>query len=120
MDKSSPLSIAKKWLDAFNAHDLEKLLTLYDEHVVHYSPKLKTRKPGSNGMVRGKSALKEWWQDAFDRLPGLVYEEKSLTADDDKVFMEYTRVVPGEADMMVAEILEIKNGLIVASRVYHG
>jgi hypothetical protein len=34
--------------------------------------------------------------------------------------MEYIRKVDGEDDMLVAEILEVKNGLIVASRVYHG
>jgi hypothetical protein len=34
--------------------------------------------------------------------------------------MEYTRIVPGEPEMNVAEVLEIENGLIVRSRVYHG
>ena len=34
--------------------------------------------------------------------------------------MEYIRRVDNEPDMLVAEVLEIKNGLIVASRVYHG
>jgi hypothetical protein len=34
--------------------------------------------------------------------------------------MEYTRQVEGEEDMLVAEVLEIKDGKIVFSRVYHG
>jgi hypothetical protein len=34
--------------------------------------------------------------------------------------MEYIRKVKGEEDMLIAEVLEIQNGLIVASRVYHG
>lgn len=34
--------------------------------------------------------------------------------------MEYTRVVPGESDMAIAEVLEVEDGKIVASRVYHG
>ncbi|HWY11894.1 MAG TPA: nuclear transport factor 2 family protein, partial [Bacteroidia bacterium] len=38
----------------------------------------------------------------------------------EQVFMEYIRHVEGEEDMNVREILEIKNGKIVASRVYHG
>jgi len=116
----TPYTIAKKWLSAFNEHDLEKLLALYDENAIHYSPKLKARKPESNGIIKGKAAMRDWWQDAFQRLPGLIYKELTLTADEDRVFMEYTRIVPGEEDMNVAEILEIKNGLIAASRVYHG
>jgi hypothetical protein len=34
--------------------------------------------------------------------------------------MEYVRNVDNENAMLVAEVLEIKEGLIVASRVYHG
>ena len=118
--KTTNYQIAKNWLQAFNEHHLEKLLELYDECAVHFSPKLKVRHPETNGLIKGKPALRAWWLDAFERLPQLAYLEKTITADDDKVFMEYTRIVPGEENMNVAEILEIKNGLIVASRVYHG
>ncbi|XZF16399.1 nuclear transport factor 2 family protein [Chitinophagaceae bacterium MMS25-I14] len=114
------ISIAQKWFAAFNEHDLEKLLALYDDNAVHYSPKLKVRQPETNGFVRGKSELRAWWKDAFERLPELHYEVITLTANDDRVFMEYMRRVPGEADMAVAEVLEIKDGFITASRVYHG
>ena len=115
-----PEEIAKKWLQAFNDHDLEILLDLYDDQPEHFSPKLKIRKPETNGLIRGKAALSEWWQNAFDRLPALTYKEISLTANEARVFMEYTRMVPGEENMNVAEVLEIKNGKIIASRVYHG
>ncbi len=113
-------AIATKWFEAFNEHDLEKLLSLYHDEAQHYSPKLKIRQPETNGMVSGKPALRAWWQDAFDRLPTLNYIPASLTANNDRVFMEYTRKVAGEPDMLVAEALEIKDGLIMASRVYHG
>lgn len=114
------LAIARKWFDAFNEHDLEKLLSLYDGNAAHYSPKLKIRMPETEGLVRGKDALRSWWKDAFDRLPSLRYSHTSLTANDDRVFMEYVRSVDGEPDMLVAEVLEVKDSAIVASRVYHG
>lgn len=114
------LNIAREWFDAFNEHDLEKLLALYDDNAAHYSPKLKLRMPETNGLVKGKAALRNWWQDAFDRLPTLNYAYTTLTANDDRVFMEYIRRVDGEPDMLVAEVLEIQHGSIVASRVYHG
>lgn len=119
-DIQQNLEIAKRWFDAFNEHNLEKLLALYDDHAQHYSPKLKARRPETNGLVKGKAALRTWWQDAFDRLPTLRYTCTSLTADKDRVFMEYIRRVDGEQDMLVAEVLETKDGAIVASRVYHG
>ncbi len=112
--------IALAWIEAFNEHNLEKLLQLYDEQAVHFSPKLKIRKPETNGWLNGKPSLRDWWQDAFSRLPTLQYQLLNLLADEQHVLMEYQRSVTGDPDMMVAEILEIENGLIVKSRVYHG
>jgi len=114
------IAIARKWFDAFNEHNLEDLLALYADDAKHYSPKLKLRQPETNGLVTGKDALRAWWRDAFDRLPELHYSYTTLTANDERIFMEYIRSVPGEEDMPVAEVLEIKDGSIVASRVYHG
>lgn len=112
-------TIAEKWLLAFNDHNLENLLQLYHQDAVHFSPKLKIRRPETNGLIKGKSALQDWWHDAFERLPQLQYIKHTITANKSRVFMEYKRVVPGEEDMMVAEVLDIENDLIVASRVYH-
>jgi ketosteroid isomerase-like protein len=114
------LTIARAWLAAFNARRLDDLLALYDDAAVHTSPKLRDKRPETKGQVRGKPALRSWWQDAFDRLPGLRYEELSLTAGGERVWMEYLRRLPGEPDMPVAEVLEVEHGKIVASRVYHG
>ncbi|MBS1637863.1 MAG: nuclear transport factor 2 family protein [Bacteroidetes bacterium] len=112
--------IAHQWFKAFNDHHLENLLALYDEDAQHYSPKLKVRMPETRGFVKGKDALRSWWKDAFDRLPSLKYEVIKLTADEEQVFMEYTRYVDGEEPLSVGEVLQIENGKIVASRVYHG
>jgi predicted SnoaL-like aldol condensation-catalyzing enzyme len=113
-------SIAFKWFDAFNNHNLEQLVGLYDDEAAHFSPKLKILKPETDGLVTGKEALASWWQDAFDRLPSLHYKVTSLTANADRVFMEYVRTVEGEEDMLIAEVLVVKENKIVASRVYHG
>lgn len=112
--------IALKWFEAFNKHHLENLLSLYHENAKHFSPKLKIRLPETNGLIIGKNALRTWWKDAFLRLPNLYYVVTSLTANNQRVFMEYIRQVPNEDNMLVAEVLEIENGKIIASRVYHG
>ncbi|MFY8111609.1 MAG: nuclear transport factor 2 family protein [Flavobacterium sp.] len=114
------ISIAYKWFDCFNTKELEKLLSLYDDEAVHFSPKLKIHQPETQGLISGKEALRTWWQEAFERLPSLHYKVTSLTANGDRVFMEYVRKVENETDLLVAEVLEVKNEKIIASRVYHG
>lgn len=111
--------IATKWFDAFNRHDLDQLLALYHENAEHYSPKLKVRQPTTNGLIKGKTALHTWWRDSFDRLPSLQYQVVQLTSSQNRVFMEYIRKVDGEEDLRVGETLDVKDGLIIASRVYH-
>jgi predicted SnoaL-like aldol condensation-catalyzing enzyme len=112
-------TIANQWFEAFNQHNIEMLLDLYHNDAEHYSPKLKIHQPNTNGYIKGKDALRTWWTDAFMRLPNLKYHVIKLTADHEQVFMEYIRETPGEPDLRVGEVLIIKDGKIVASRVYH-
>ena len=111
-------NIAYAWFDAFNSHDIEMLLALYDDDAEHYSPKLKVRQPETNGFIKGKLALHAWWSDAFKRLPGLHYELLQLNVEGDEVFMEYIRQTPGEEDLKIGEVLVIRNKKIVASRIH--
>jgi hypothetical protein len=112
--------IARRWLDAFNRKDIEALLALYHHEAIHYSPKLKQRLPQTQGLIQGHKMMRDWWQEAFDRLPDLYYREVAITSRDNRVFIQYVREVSGEEPLDVAEYLEVENQLIVRSRVYHG
>ena len=114
------IALARRWLACFETHDADALVALYAEDARHTSPKLRASRPDSGGFLVGRGALREWWADAFLRIPGLRYRELTLTASNGRVFMEYLRVAPGEPDLPVAEVLDVEGGLIRASRVYHG
>jgi steroid delta-isomerase-like uncharacterized protein len=112
--------IAKAWLHAFNAHDVDALVALYAEDATHTSPKIRTLHPDTGGKLRGKAALSAWWKDSNARLPNLRYELVALTANEERAFIEYIRHAPEQAPMPVAEVFDIRDGRIIASRVYHG
>jgi ketosteroid isomerase-like protein len=114
------LNVARAWLKCFETRDLEALVSLYAEDARHTSPKLRVQRPETGGFLIGRAALRDWWASAFQRIPQLRYQERSLTADGERVFMEYVRIAPGEPDLPVAEVLDVRDGKIVASRVYHG
>lgn len=113
-------SIARAWLTAFNSYDVDALVALYAEDATHTSPKIRALHPDTGGKLRGKAAMAEWWRASNARLPGLRYELTALTANDDRVFIEYLRHAPEQEPMPVAEAFDVKDGKIVASRVYHG
>jgi len=112
--------LAKKWLDAFNEGDVDALVALYDESCTHTSPKIRALHPETGGQLVGKAALHRWWTDAMTRLPGLRYEATAITAAPDRVVLEYLRHAPNEPAMRVSEAFDVRDGRIVASRVYHG
>jgi 8-oxo-dGTP diphosphatase len=112
--------LARAWVAAFNRRDLDGLLALYADDAVHFSPKLRARQPETGGLVKGKAALRAWWADSFERLPGLHYEARRVTAAGDRLFLEYDRSLPGEATLAVAELFVVRSGRIAESRVYHG
>jgi limonene-1,2-epoxide hydrolase len=120
MTAEANLHVARAWLRAFNAHDVDSLVALYAETATHTSPKIRVRHPDTGGCITGKAALASWWREAIGRLPSLRYEATALTADDDRVLLEYVRHADGEPPMPVAEVFEVQGGLIRASRVYHG
>jgi hypothetical protein len=116
----SPKDIVDEWLGAFNRGDAESMVALYSEGAVHTSPKLRAAQPASEGRVVGKAAMRRWWQDAFDRSPGIRYEVVTTVSNDHVATIEYLRLEPGAPTLRVAEIFEIDKGKIVRSHVFQG
>ena len=113
-------AIGRRWLDAFNRHDVDALVDLYADDATHTSPKIRALHPETGGKLLGKEAMRRWWRDSNARLPNLFYAEVNITADPHRVIIEYIRHAPGQEPMPVAEAFDIEQGRIVASRVYHG
>ena len=111
------MKITLDWIDAFNEHNIEKVLALYSNNADHYSPKLKLTQPETKGIISGKEAMRNWWSDAFNRLPDLHYELTTLSVSQEFVNMVYKRTAGKEEETEVNEMLHIKDGLIVSSAV---
>ncbi|MBL8685098.1 MAG: nuclear transport factor 2 family protein [Myxococcales bacterium] len=114
------LSIARRWIDAFNRGDVEALVSLYAEDAVHTSPKLRAREPETEGKIRGRKALFQWWTSALAATPSLRYEPLTFTASEERVVIEYLRHADGQPVLAVSETFDVRERAIVASRVYHG
>lgn len=67
-------TFVQRWLDAWNRHDLEAVLELFADEVTFTSPRAAQIVPESGGVVRGKSALREYWKGGLERNPNLRFE----------------------------------------------
>ncbi len=122
MEATKLSAIARMWIDAMNAHDVEGVLKLYAEDADHISPRLRMLYRSTDEVIEGKDTLRKWFARSFDRFPTLKYELQTITAQaPDRVIIEYKRTAQGEKPTMVAEVFEVNEaGLILHSRVYLG
>jgi predicted ester cyclase len=119
MQNPELIELATNWINCFNTKNINGLLSLYHENAEHYSPKLKLRLPQTNGRIKGIEELRKWWEDAFERIPDLHYTTIDIIANENKLFIEYTRTATGDEDLRVAEVILIEDNKIISSRVYH-
>jgi len=67
---------AEEWVDAWNARDLERILSHYAPDIVFLSPVAAQRL--GDGRVSEISALRAYWQAALAALPDLRFELEAV------------------------------------------
>lgn len=63
--------IASDWIDAWNSHDLDRILAHYADDIVFHSPKAENAV--GKGQVKGIAALKDYWSKGLASRPGLEF-----------------------------------------------
>ena len=74
LDRETAWALAEDWVSAWNAHDLERILEHYAEDVVLVSPVAAERLGDPSGKVRGKAALRNYFQLGLEKNPKLHFE----------------------------------------------
>jgi hypothetical protein len=85
---------AQDWVDAWNTHDLERILTHYDDEVVLVSP-VALKLLGGDGTVRGKVALREYFLRGLDAYPNLRFDLIDALWGLETIVLYYTSNVRG-------------------------
>ncbi len=74
MTKEFATAFARDWVDAWNAHDLEKVLLHYTEDFTIETPMAVKLYPQSGGIVVGKSEVRKYWTIGLEKSPNLKFE----------------------------------------------
>jgi predicted ester cyclase len=64
---------AQEWVEAWNSHDLERILTHYDDEIILTSP-VALKLLSGDGTVRGKAALREYFLRGLLAFPDLRFD----------------------------------------------
>ncbi len=101
-------AFAREWQDAWNSHDLTRILSHYSEDIVFRSHKA-MRLVGS-GEVRGKGALRAYWAQALEGQPDLRFRVKDVFHGHGMLVISYVN----HKGILAAETLRFGPGGLVA------
>jgi len=115
--RPEPQAFAEAWVAAWNAHDLEEILSHYAEEIV-FTSAASTRFTGdSSGRVVGKPALRAYWDRALAAYPDLHFTLRGVYAGPDGIAVRYFSSRTG------AEAVEVvrfgADGLVRDSAAYY-
>jgi hypothetical protein len=103
-----PTTFSQEWVDAWNAHDVERVLRHFAEDVVFTSPVAKKLLPASGGVVRGKQRLREYWYEAVNQIPDLRFQVVDVYTGISSIVINYRNQLGG----IVNEVLVFSEGLV--------
>ena len=106
---------ATDWIVSWNAHDIDRIMDHYADDVEFTSPFVIKLMDEPSGTVRGKDALREYFQKGLPAYPGLHFELLNVLTGVDSVTLVYRSV----NDLLAAEVMQFNNAKVSKVLVHY-
>ena len=117
MDRESAERFAIEWIAAWNANDLDRILSHYADGFTMASPVIRRLGRAADGRLRGKAAVGAYWRAALDATPSLRFELVATLVGADGQTLLYR----GATGRLVAEVMRFDaDGKVKAASAYYG
>jgi uncharacterized protein (TIGR02246 family) len=120
MTREDAEAFAAAWATAWNARDLESVLTHFREDAVFTSPTALA--VVGTSTVRGKDALRAYWTTALERIGSLRFDVDRVVWDPVRreLAIVYTSAVDGRSKKVSENLIFDDARRVVAAEVFHG
>jgi ketosteroid isomerase-like protein len=105
-------SFAKDWIESWNCHDMNRILSHYTDDFEMSSPLIVERLGLAEGKLKGKKAIREYWLPSLSMNPPLQFELIDVLVGVSEITIYFKNV----GRRVVAETLFINN----SGKVTHG
>jgi len=106
---------AREWVDAWNSHDLDRIMSHYDDDFQMTSPFIVTLMNEPTGTLKGKEKVWAYWAQALERIPDLHFDLIEVLASVDSITIYYHAVLGKRA----VEVLFFDDNCKVRRAVAH-
>ena len=74
IDKAFAARFAADWIDSWNSHDLDRVLSHYADDFVMHSPVIARVAGEPSGVLKGKAKVRAYWAKALQLISDLRFE----------------------------------------------
>ncbi len=85
-------AFAEEWIAAWNSSDLERILSHYRDDFEMSSPLIIERMGEPSGVLRGKDAIRRYWEPSVRLVPPLCFELIEVYAGIDCIVIHYRSI----------------------------
>ena len=118
IDRAWAKQFAEDWIEAWNAHDLERILSHYTDDFVMSSPLIIERMGVAEGVLKGKDAVRPYWQQGLEARPPLHFDLRDVLVGVNTIAIYYHSTT---LNRMVAEIVTLNaQGQVVSGAGLYG
>ena len=110
------MEFATEWIEAWNAHDLDRILSHYSDDFEMSSPRIVEVMNEPSGRLKGKDVVRGYWEKSFIRSPGLRFELIEVLGGADSLVVYYNNVTRGRR---AAEVFVFGPDGLVAKSMAH-
>ena len=115
MDKETAISFADEWVSAWNAHDLDRILSHYEDDFEMSSPFVTKMTGDVSGTLKGKEAVGAYWSAALEKYPDGQFELQDVLSGSNSVTVVYQGVFG-----LTAEVFHFNNsGKVVRAYAHY-
>ncbi|MEC4747918.1 nuclear transport factor 2 family protein [Methylomicrobium sp. Wu6] len=116
MNREFAEHFAKNWLDAWNAHDLPRILAHYTDDFEMSSPVIIQVTGNPEGRLQGKQAVGAYWTKALTLFPNLRFEPLCTLIGVNSIVIHYV----GATGQRVAEVFHFNEaGLVFRAQAHY-
>ncbi len=89
IDEAFARQFSSDWIQAWNAHNIDEVLTHYEEDFIFQSPMITVVTGNPSGRLQGKNAVRAYWSKALEILPNLHFELIDILLGSDCLTLYY-------------------------------
>jgi ketosteroid isomerase-like protein len=108
---------AADWIEAWNSHDLDKILAHYADDFEMTSPLIIQRTSEASGTLKGKAAIRAYWEISLAAVPPLKFDLMQILIGVNSITLYYRRA----SGQLAAEVLIFnQQGLVIKGIAHYG